>query len=222
MREALSRQHVVERKTILLVMQNGSRNLVAKTLASLAVDSLAVSNCREARAVLRAEASIDVVITQATLADGNWCDILRFLVDFGLHTTAVVSSPHADEHLWSEVLWRGGYDLLVEPYRERTNYARPLRAPCGRHAQRSHVDHFTSLDAPTGLSHFAHSFPTVYLRRLPRYSLRMGSARTLVIREHLYEYLMFGHKSLWFLSVYVSRCTLDPEDEPLSMEQTPC
>jgi FixJ family two-component response regulator len=28
----------------------------------------------------------------------------------------IVSSPQADEILWSEVLWRGAYDLLVEPY----------------------------------------------------------------------------------------------------------
>jgi hypothetical protein len=27
-----------------------------------------------------------------------------------------VSSPAADEHFWSEILWRGVHDLLVEPH----------------------------------------------------------------------------------------------------------
>ena len=57
-----------------------------------------------------------MIITQLTLADGNWCDLFKYLVDRGSHASVVVSSPQADERLWSEVLWRGAYDLLVEPY----------------------------------------------------------------------------------------------------------
>ncbi len=55
-----------------------------------------------------------MIITQLTLADGNWCDLFKYLVDRGSHASVVVSSPQADERLWSEVLWRGAYDLLVE------------------------------------------------------------------------------------------------------------
>ena len=60
-----------------------------------------------------------MIITQVTLTDGNWCDIFKYLVDHGIQASTVVSSPQADEQLWSEVLWRGAYDLLVEPYETR-------------------------------------------------------------------------------------------------------
>ena len=40
-------------------------------------------------------------------------------MDCDIHASTVVSSPHADERLWSEVLWRGAYDLLVEPHESR-------------------------------------------------------------------------------------------------------
>ena len=64
----------------------------------------------------RADPDIDVVITDLTLPDGNWCDILKYLVDEGIRANVVVNAPFADERLWSEILWRGAYDLLVEPY----------------------------------------------------------------------------------------------------------
>jgi FixJ family two-component response regulator len=38
------------------------------------------------------------------------------LVDRGIHASVVVSARLADERLWSEVLWRGAYDVIVEPY----------------------------------------------------------------------------------------------------------
>ena len=104
------------RPLTLLVMPPERRTPLLRSLQSLDLETLAVSTCGEARALLRTLPPIEVVITRVSLADGNWCDVLRHLVDADVPASVVVSSPRADEHLWSEVLWRGGYDLLVEPY----------------------------------------------------------------------------------------------------------
>lgn len=102
---------------VLFVSRRGRNHSLVKTLASLAVRFDSVSSCREARKRLIA-APVDLVITELTLPDGNWCDLLRFSVEQSLRTTTVVTSAHCDEQLWSEVLWRGAYDLLVEPYQQ--------------------------------------------------------------------------------------------------------
>ena len=100
----------------LIVMPSERRLPLLKKLKTLCVEALVVDNCQQARALLQTQPPVDVVITQVTLSDGNWCDVFKYLVDNDIHASLVVSSPQADEILWSEVLWRGAYDLLVEPY----------------------------------------------------------------------------------------------------------
>ena len=52
-----------------------------------------------------------------TLEDANWCDVLRGVVDYDPQASVVVVAPSsADEILWSEVMWRGVHDMLVEPF----------------------------------------------------------------------------------------------------------
>ena len=106
----------MECELVLLVMPRECSPLLLKVLKSLDVDVLAVEDCQQARELLQTHPAVDVIIIQVTLADGNWCDLFRYLVDRSSHASVVVSSPQADERLWSDVLWRGAYDLLVEPY----------------------------------------------------------------------------------------------------------
>ena len=87
-------------------------------LETLAAEVIFVHDCHAARQQLRSRPSIDVVVTDVSLVDGNWCDILTWMVDRGLDTRIVVRSPLAAENLCAEVLWRGGFDVLVEPYQE--------------------------------------------------------------------------------------------------------
>jgi two-component system response regulator PilR (NtrC family) len=82
----------------------------------LAVEVLPAASCHEARTLLENHPPVDVVITDVSLTDGNWSDVFRCLIDAGVRASVVVTSRWADERLWSEVLWRGAYDLLVEPY----------------------------------------------------------------------------------------------------------
>jgi DNA-binding NtrC family response regulator len=100
----------------LLVMSRERRSPLLKSLKLLDIEVLAVETCQQARGLLQTHPPVDVVITQVTLPDGNWCDVFKYLVDNGVQASLIVSSPHADEILFSEVLWRGAYDLIVEPY----------------------------------------------------------------------------------------------------------
>jgi DNA-binding NtrC family response regulator len=75
-----------------------------------------VGDCRGVQRVLAENPDIELIITGLSLDDGNWCDVVKHVVDRGHHAEIIVSSPVASQTLWSEVLWRGAYDLLLEPY----------------------------------------------------------------------------------------------------------
>jgi len=102
---------------VLLVMAPPASRQVALDLGLLdGVSVLLARDCREARSVLSAHPDVSVVFTDVSHADGNWADLLRFVVNRGIRAHVVVCSRQTDENLWSEVLWRGGYDVVVEPF----------------------------------------------------------------------------------------------------------
>ena len=102
---------------VLLVMAPPASRQVASDLESLeGVSVLLARDCREARLALEAHPDMSLVFTDVSHADGNWADLLRFVVNRGIAAHVVVCSRQADEALWSEVLWRGGYDVVVEPF----------------------------------------------------------------------------------------------------------
>jgi DNA-binding NtrC family response regulator len=76
---------------------------------------LTAATCDRACRLL-SRATIDVVITDVSLADGNWRDLMAHLLSEGLNPCVVVRSAADDPCLWSEVLWRGAYEMLVEPF----------------------------------------------------------------------------------------------------------
>ena len=119
----------------LLVMEPERRATLLQALRVLDIEVLAVSTCAEARRLFQTSPSVELVLTEVSLHDGNWSDVLRYLVDNGIEASVVVSSRRPDEHLFSEVIWRGGYDVLVEPY-ERTDVRRTLEGAL-RAAQRN-------------------------------------------------------------------------------------
>jgi DNA-binding NtrC family response regulator len=87
-------------------------------LKKLKLEVLTVATCRQARQLLRTKAPVDVVISDVTLADGNWSDVLRDVVDTGTRANVILNAPSPDAVLWSEALWRGVYDMLTEPHKE--------------------------------------------------------------------------------------------------------
>jgi DNA-binding NtrC family response regulator len=111
----------MRKKAVALVVMSLPERLksLLTELKRLNLDILTVPTCRQARTLLRTRPPVDVVITDVTLADGNWSDVLREVVDTGTDTHVVVHASSPDAILWSEVLWRGVYDMLTEPYKEQ-------------------------------------------------------------------------------------------------------
>jgi len=100
----------------LLVMARKPGRRLAHILETLGFEVAWVNNCRQARHSLHTSPPFQVVITNVTLPDGNWCDLLRCLVETGLWPTVLLSSPVACERLRSEALSRGVHRILIEPY----------------------------------------------------------------------------------------------------------
>jgi len=107
-------------KQALLVMPRERRLPLQWRLDGLRIETLAVANCREARRLLETRPPLDLVITAVSLADGNWCDLLRIVVEEGVAANVLVASASRDERLRPEVLGRGGCGVLAEPYERRS------------------------------------------------------------------------------------------------------
>ena len=56
---------------------------------------------------------VQVVVAEASIPSWNWRDVLWELRNLSHTAQLVVTSRHADEYLWSEVLNEGAFDLLA-------------------------------------------------------------------------------------------------------------
>jgi len=92
------------------------QNVLAESVELLGLEALSARRCHEARALLRDRSGIQVVVVDVTLPDGNWCDVLRWMIERRIKAGLILISPVSDAALWSEAVWRGAYDVLVEPF----------------------------------------------------------------------------------------------------------
>jgi response regulator RpfG family c-di-GMP phosphodiesterase len=74
-----------------------------------------VNTCRDAEIFL-SENLVAVLISDCTLPDGGWKDILGALSSASCAPALIVASHLADDRSWAEVLNLGGYDLLIKPF----------------------------------------------------------------------------------------------------------
>ena len=54
-----------------------------------------------------------VVLCEHALPDGTWKDILHLVASRNVPPPVIVTSLHANDYLWAEVLNLGGYDVLA-------------------------------------------------------------------------------------------------------------
>jgi hypothetical protein len=54
-------------------------------------------------------------VSEYELPDGDWSDVLDALGGSSC-TNLLVTARTADDRLWADVLHRGGYDVLVQPF----------------------------------------------------------------------------------------------------------
>ena len=91
------------------------RHRLTEILGAVNAKVVAHENLRTLRRSLLRD-NVDLVITDVTLADANWADVLRLIVRASLSTGILVHSRAFCETLRSEVVWRGGDGILIPPY----------------------------------------------------------------------------------------------------------
>lgn len=94
--------------------RDDARNL-SQMLESLPLVLDYVGSLHHARTRLQ-QGDYDVILTEATLPDGSWMDVLHLARESPRELEIIVTDPQADARLWAEVLNLGGYDLLTQPF----------------------------------------------------------------------------------------------------------
>jgi len=76
-----------------------------------------VGSVKEAATRLQQE-NYDVILTEASLPDGGWIDVLHLVRECTREPEVIVTDPQADARFWAEALNLGAYDLLAQPFYE--------------------------------------------------------------------------------------------------------
>jgi DNA-binding NtrC family response regulator len=84
-------------------------------VAELGYRVVTASTCGGAAQWLR-DPRVSVVICDSNVPDGTWRDVLNSLSGGEGKPAIIVTSRHADDRLWAEVLNVGGFDVLAKPF----------------------------------------------------------------------------------------------------------
>ncbi len=74
-----------------------------------------VRNLRDAQTRLPKH-DYQVVLTAASLQDGNWLDVMHLVRSDPRDLAVIVTDALADARFWAEALNLGAYDLLAQPF----------------------------------------------------------------------------------------------------------
>jgi DNA-binding NtrC family response regulator len=88
---------------------------VAQILRDQALSTRRVRNCSEATAALRDSDRPALVVTDASLPDGDWADVLKATGSGTYFPPLIVVSRLADIRLYLDVMESGAYDFVVPP-----------------------------------------------------------------------------------------------------------
>jgi DNA-binding NarL/FixJ family response regulator len=102
--------------TVLLVSSPRSQQHSARILEDLrrhCAKVVSAESCFEARWLLNADPSVEFVITDASLADGNWYSVLASIVENGGKADLFVVTDRDDQSFQDRVRSQGGAGLIV-------------------------------------------------------------------------------------------------------------
>ena len=99
-------------------------------LQSLPLQVDHVETLQQARNQLQQD-DYGVILTEASLSDGKWLDVIRLVREYPQEMEVIVTDPQADGRLWAEALNLGAYDLLAQPFYE-PEVRRILSNACSR------------------------------------------------------------------------------------------
>jgi len=105
------------RPRILVIMPSPRRLRLLTILERNGMETTAAGDLRDAQLKLQ-EHSYDLLFVDAELAGGPWHRLLPTVVASGKNCEVIVCSRCGDERLWADVLQRGAYDLIAEPFDE--------------------------------------------------------------------------------------------------------
>ncbi len=109
--------------------------VLSRMLGSLPVLLEHVADLQHARAAIQAE-PYPVILTEATLPDGTWRDVLDMVRGIVPGPAVIVTDPSADAHFWAEALNLGAYDLIAQPF-TTAEVRRILSYACSRSSDKS-------------------------------------------------------------------------------------
>jgi DNA-binding NtrC family response regulator len=103
---------------VLAVMSPVRGSALIRQIEEQGVRVVTASGRAEARAILRAKPLLPIVLTDETLPDGDWRDVLRDVAASGVAAEIVVctTGPEQPLTLCFELLDHGAFGLLAEPY----------------------------------------------------------------------------------------------------------
>jgi DNA-binding NtrC family response regulator len=88
---------------------------LSQMLQTLPISVDHAASLQHARAQLLQD-EYDIILTEASLPDGNWLDALHLARECPREIEVIVTDPHADARLWSQALNLGAYDLIAQPF----------------------------------------------------------------------------------------------------------
>ena len=104
------------RRSILFISPSADDvSTVSQMLDGMAISCENVSTLNRARQKLEGEA-FGVVLTEASLPDGNWADVVRLAGQTKRGPAVVVTDELADTRFWLDALELGAYDVLSKPF----------------------------------------------------------------------------------------------------------
>ena len=104
--------------TVLAVAPESERAALRRMLEHSRWTLMEASTVEEAAATLRQCFSL-VLICEAELPDGTWVELVDHAQQLSAPPPVIVTSRHADDDFWMQVLNRGGYNVLGKPFSER-------------------------------------------------------------------------------------------------------
>jgi len=109
--------------------------LLSRMLGSLPVPLEHVADLQHARTIIHAE-PYQVILTEATLPDGTWRDVLDVVRRVVPGPAVIVTDASADARFWAEALNLGAYDLIAQPF-ATAEVRRILSYACSRSSAKS-------------------------------------------------------------------------------------
>jgi len=113
--------------------------LLSRMLGSTSMLLEHVADLEHARDAILKD-SYQVILTEASLPDGTWVDVLNLARQAAPDSDVIVTDSRADARFWAEVLNLGAYDLIAQPFAV-AEVQRILANACSRQAPQTKVAH---------------------------------------------------------------------------------